>query len=207
MSCLHLHEVKFILEVILIFIGLVVVFLVVINYLRKLHLDALHFNLLEVVDVLGGEVLRRGFLSRPIYHGKFKGIDLTINFSSERSEKKRREFLDISFAKQMKQNLTISTSSWIESQNQGELKDFVPLVIEDETTYVIRNISGSDYIRKNKNTEFRDAVKNLTPFNYIFCGKSGLLYERECDNLALCTKHPKLVDLIESIQRLTKVLN
>jgi hypothetical protein len=195
------------LKIILIAIGLIVVFLVVINYLRKLHLDALHFNLLELVDELGGQVLRRGFLARPIYHGKFKGIDLTINFSSERSEKKRREFLDISFAKELQQNLTISTSSWIESKNQGELNDFEPLVIEDDTTYVIRNISRSDYIKKNKSTEFKQLVKNLTPFNYIFCGKSGLLYERECDNLALCTKHPKLVELVESIYKLTRVLN
>ena len=194
-------------EIVLIIIGLIVVFLVVINYLRKLHLDALHFNLLEVVDVLGGQVLRRGFLSRPVYHGKFKGIDLTINFSSERSQKKRREFLDISFARQMQQNLTISTSSWIESQNQGELNEFEPLVIGDETTYVIRNISQSDYIKKNRNEEFKDSVKRLTPFNYIYCGQSGLLYERECDNLAVCSKHPKLVDLIKAIYQLTQVLN
>ena len=194
-------------EIVLIIIGLIIVFLVAINYLRKLHLDALHFNLLEVVDVLGGQVLRRGLLSRPVYHGKFKGIELTVNFSSERTQKKRREFLNISFARQMKQNLTISTSSWIESQNQGELNDFEPLAIEDNTTYVIRNISQSEYVKKNKDREFREAVKNLTPFNYIYCGQSGLLYERECENLAVCTKHPKVVDLIEAIYQLTRVLN
>jgi hypothetical protein len=194
------------LEIVLIIIGFIVVFLVAINYLRKLHLDALHFNLLELVDVLGGEIIRRGFLSRPIYHGQFKGIDLTINFSSERAQKQRREYLDISLSKEMQQNLTISTSEWIESRNQGELHDFMPLEIDEEKKYVIRNAAQSEFIKKNRKEEFSTVVKKLTPFNYIYCGQSGLLYEKECENLAICTKHPKVMDLIDALYQLTQVL-
>ena len=193
-------------KIVLFIIGFIIIFLVIINYLRKLHLDALHFNLLELVDVIDGQVMRRGFLSRPVYHGKFKGIDLTINFSSERAQKKRREFLDISFSSEMQQNLTISTAEWIERQNQGNPDDFEPLEIENESNYVIRNISRSNYLKKNKREAFNTIIKKLTPFNYIYCGQSGLLYEKECDNLALCTKHPNVMELIEALYQLTRVL-
>ena len=193
-------------EIVLILIGLIVLFLVVVNYMRKLHLDAIHFNLLELVEAIDGQVMRRGILSRPVYHGKYKGNDLTINFSSERSQKKRREYIDISLSKNLKNNLTISTREWIENRNEGSLEDFESIEIDGRESYVIRNSAKANYLKKNQDDKFKSTIKALSPFSYIFCGQNGLIFERECENLAMCTKHPQLEDTIISLHQLTQIL-
>lgn len=193
-------------EIVLALIVFVFLFLVVINYMRKLHLDAIHFNLLDLVDTIGGQVLRKGFLSRPVYHGAYKGIDLTINFSTERSQKKRRQYLNISMAKNSDNNITISTDEWIQGRNESSSTIFEPLEINGDVKYVIRKPRNISYLKKDHKNIFKECIKNLTPFTYMYFGQNGLLFERECDNVALCTKHPNLENIIELLFKLTKTL-
>lgn len=193
-------------EIVISIIVFVIVFLVVINYMRKLHLDAIHFNFLEFVDVIGGQVLRKGFLSRPVYHGAYKGIDLTINFSSERSQKKRRQYLNISMAKNSDNNITISTDEWIKGRDESSSSIFEPLEIDGDVKYVIRKPQNVSYIKKDKKQVFNECIKNLTPFTYMYFGQNGLLFERECENIAVCTKHPDLENIVELLYKLTQTL-
>ena len=193
-------------EIVLFIIGSIIIFLVVINYLRKLHLDAIHFNFLELADLIGGQVIRKGILSRPVYHGAYKSIELTINFSSERSEKKRRQYLDISMAKNSNYNITISTQDWIAGRNKDSSADFVPLEIPGEVNYVILKPDDVMYVKKNNEKQFMECVKNLTPFTFIYIGQNGILFERECNNIAQCTKPPKLKDTVDQIFELSKIL-
>lgn len=193
-------------EIVISLIVFVILFLVIINYMRKLHLDAIHFNLLELVDTVGGQVLRKGFLSRPVYHGAYKGIDLTINFSTERSQKKRRQYLNISMAKNSVNNITISTDEWIKGRKESSSAIFEPLEIDGDVKYVIRKPRNADYLRKDYKQNFIECIKNLTPFTYMYFGQNGLLFERECDNIALCTQHPKLENIVELLYQLTKSL-
>jgi hypothetical protein len=187
-------------------IGSIIIFLVIINYLRKLNLDAIHFNFLELADSIGGQVIRRGILSRPVYHGAFKSIELTINFSSERAQKKRRQYLDISMAKNSRYNITISTQDWIADRNEESSSDFEPLNIPGDVDYVILKPAKGTYVKKVHENKFFECIKDLTPFTYIYIGQNGILFERECNNIAQCTKPPKLKDTIESIFELSKTL-
>ena len=193
-------------EIVLFTIGSIVIFFVIINYLRKLHLDAIHDNFLELADSIGGQVMRRGILSRPVYHGAFKSIELTINFSSERAQKKRRQYLDISMAKNSKYNITISTQDWIADRNEESSSAFEPLKIPGDVNYVILKPANVTYVMKNNENKFIECVKDLTPFTYIYIGQNGILFERECDNIAQCTKPPKLKDKIELLFELSKTL-
>lgn len=193
-------------EIVLFVFGSIIIFLVVINYLRKLHLDAIHFNFLELVDTIGGQVMRKGILSRPVYHGAFKSIELTVNFSSERSQKKRRQYLDISMAINSNYNITISTRDWIEGRNEDSSSEFEPLHIEGEVDYVILKRDDVAYVKKGNKEKFIECVKNLTPFTFIFIGQNGILFERECNNIAQCTKSPRLKDTIELLFELSKTL-
>jgi hypothetical protein len=174
--------------------------------LRKLHLDAIHFNFLELADGIGGQVIRRGILSRPVYHGAFKSIELTINFSSERAQKKRRQYLDISMAKNSKYNITISTQDWIADRNEESSSDFVPLEIPGDVKYVILKKENVTYVKKINESKFTKCIKDLTPFTYIYIGQNGILFERECHNIAQCTKPPELIDTIELLFELSKTL-
>jgi len=194
------------LEIVLFIIGCIVIFLVIINYLRKLHLDAIHFNFLELVDRIGGQVIRKGILTRPVYHGAFKSIELTINFSSERVQNKRRHYLDISMAKISDYNITISTQDWIADRNEESSSDFVPLEIPGDVNYVILKPENFTYGNKIHEKKFMACIKDLTPFTYIYIGKNGILFERECHNIAQCTKPPKLKDTIEFLFELSKTL-
>jgi len=194
------------LEIVLFIIGSVVIFLVIINYLRKIHLDAIHFNFLTLADSIGGQVIRRGFLSRPVYHGAFKSIELTINFSSERAQKKRRHYLDISMAKISTYNITISTQDWITDRNEESSSEFVPLDIPGDMNYVILNPENVTYVKKINTSKFMESIKDLTPFTYIYFGKNGILFERECNNIPQCTKYPELEDTIEHIYELSKTI-
>ena len=193
-------------EIVVSLIVFAIIFLVIINYMRKLQLDAIHFNLLDLVETVGGQVLRKGFLSRPVYHGAYKGIDLTINFSTERSQKKRRQYLNISMAKISLNNITISTDAWIKGREESSSAIFEPLDIDGDVNYVIRNSQNTEYLKKNHKQNFIDCVKRLTPFTYMYFGQNGLLFERECDNIALCTQHPKLENIVELLYQLTKSL-
>lgn len=193
-------------EIVLFTIGTIVIFFVIINYLRKLHLDAIHDNFLELADSIGGQVMRRGILSRPVYHGAFKSIELTINFSSERAQKKRRQYLDISMAKNSKYNITISTQDWIADRNEESSSAFESLKIPGDVNYVILKPANVTYVKKNSENKFIECVKDLTPFTYIYIGQNGILFERECNNIAQCTKPPKLKDKIELLFELSKTL-
>ena len=193
-------------EIVLFTIGTIVIFFVIINYLRKLHLDTIHDNFLELADSIGGQVMRRGILSRPVYHGAFKSIELTINFSSERAQKKRRQYLDISMAKNSKYNITISTQDWIADRNEESSSAFESLKIPGDVNYVILKPANVTYFKKNSENKFIECVKDLTPFTYIYIGQNGILFERECNNIAQCTKPPKLKDKIELLFELSKTL-
>ena len=193
-------------NIILFVFGGIVIFLLLINYLRKLHLDAIHFNFLELADIIGGQVIRKGILSRPVYHGAFRSIELTINFSSERSQKKRRQYLDISMAKNTSYNITISTRDWIADRNEEPSSNFEPLEIPGDVDYVILKPENVTYVKKINEKKFIECIKELTPFTYIYVGTNGILFERECENIARCTKLPELKNTIELLFELTKTL-
>jgi len=194
------------LEIVLFIIGSIVIFLFIINYLRKLHLDAIHTNFLALADSLGGQIIRRGILSRPVYHGAYRSIELTINFSSERANNRRRHYLDISMAKKSMYNITISTQDWIADRNEESSSDFTSLEIPGEVNYVILNPENATYVKKINESRFIECIKNLTPFNYVYIGKNGILFERECNNIAECTKSPELKNTIEQLFELSKTL-
>ncbi|TFH01221.1 MAG: hypothetical protein E4H13_05490 [Calditrichales bacterium] len=193
-------------EIALFIIGFIIVFFVVINVFRKLHMDAIHYNLLDLADEIGGEVLKRGMLSRPVYHGDLNGMDLTVNFSTERVQKKRRQFINISIARVLQNNLTIATRQWLENTAGSAPEEFDILEIDSDTEYLIRKSSKKSYLRKNGQDEFSECLKKLSPFNYIYGGPTGILFEQECENLATCTKHPQLKENIDHLYRLAKVL-
>lgn len=188
---------------VLIIIASIIIFLVVINYLRKLHLDAIHSNFLALVDEIDGSVLRKGLLSRPVYHGTYQGTELTINFSSERAQKKRRQYLNISIARNSTHNITLSTEAWIKDRGENTSDIFESLSIQGAEGYLIKKPAGISFLKKGKKDEFNKCIKSLAPFNYIFIGQSGMLFERECENIATCTKHPKLKEDVALLFKLT----
>jgi hypothetical protein len=192
----------YIIAVVFIFI----IFLVVLNFLRKLQWDAIHNNLLDLTNEIGGEVLRQGMLGRPIFHGKYKNLDITINFSTERSKKGRRNYIDISVGRNFKQTLTISALDWLKEREESALDEFIEIKLDSQKKYGLRSKSGKDVIKKNMQQKFYSILQDMDPFSYVFIGYSGLLFEKHGGNLAMSTKHPALKQDIDNLIELTRVI-
>ena len=184
-----------------------ILFLIIINYLRKLHWDVIHNNLLDLVDDIGGKVIRQGMLGRPIYHGRYKKLDITINFSTEKVDKRRKNLIDFSIGIPLKQSFTISAYDWLQEREEGALEEFTGIDLGGSKEYGMRNTSGNDIVKKNMQKKFHDILKRLDPFLFLFVGRNGLLYETDGGNLAVSTKHPALKSDILAISDLIGVLD
>jgi len=192
---------------IIIAIFVFIVFLVAFNFLRKLQWDTVHHNLLDLVDDIGGEVIRRSMLSRPIYHGTYKKQDITINFSTEKVKKVRNNFIDISIGQKFSAAFTISAFAWLEQRDDSALDEFIELNIEGIQRYGLRSERGENVINKKKESQFSDSLHKLDPFHFLYVGYNGLLFEKEGDNLAISTKHPALKNNLDALISFIKVVN
>ena len=191
---------------ILIAAAAIVLFLVIINFFRKLHWDVIHNNLLDLVDDIGGKVIRQGMLGRPIYHGQYKNLDVTINFSTEKSKKRRRNLIDISIGTPMKNSFTISAFDWLSEREESALEEFKALDMEGISKYGIRNPADKRIVKKNDRNKFRDILLQLDPFLFLFVGNNGILIEKEGGNLAVSTRHSALKDQIRAISDLIGII-
>ena len=179
---------------------LAILFFLIINYLRKIHWDAVHSNLLDLVDEFGGEVYRKGLLARPVFHGKYKNCEVTINFSQERIKASRNNYINISINKEIKESVTIVSFDWIKSQNEST-DDLVNIAMDDSQEYGIR-ITNTNNIKKN---DLKSKIEKIIPFNYIFLGQTGLIFEKESKNLGIDTKFDSLKPDIETIYSLSNL--
>jgi hypothetical protein len=179
-----------------------ILFIVLINFLRKLHWDSIHFNLLTLADEIEGEVYRRNFMARPVFHGKYKGIELTINFSSERTGNGRSNYIDISFNQKVVHPFTISSLSWLRERKDASLAEYQSIEISGEKKYGVRKGASMLYSKK-----IISYIQKLDPFNFIFAGGTGVLMEIQCKNIAIATKHPNLKNRIEVLYTFLKALD
>jgi hypothetical protein len=180
---------------------LLVLFFFLINYLRKLHWDVIHSNLLDLVDEFSGNVYRRGFLARPVFHGTYKNCEVTINFSQERINSKRKNYINISIDKENKKSVTIVSMDWIKLQNESS-DDLGIISMNDSQEYGVR-IKSINNTTKN---ELISQMENLVPFNYVFLGQTGLIFEKESQNLGKETKLDSIKPYIETIYNLSNIL-
>jgi hypothetical protein len=194
------------LEIFLLAILIFIAVILIMIYLRKLHWDIIHNNLYDLIDQIGGKVIRHGFATRPIYYGKYKGYELTINFSTEKTKKGRKNCIDVSINKKINNSITIALVKWLNENNADILKNFLPFTHTDIDKYGISVKDKQDIIIGKLENKIKDYIKCLGDFNFIFLGVSGVLLEIACDNVAYATKHPKLKEKIDCLIQLVRVI-
>ena len=192
---------QIILFAILVFIAI----LLILIYLRKLHWDIIHHNLFDLSDEIGGKIVRHGFASRPFYYGIYRGYKLTVNFSSEKTKKGRRNYLDISINKKINKSITIASVEWLKDNNADLLKNFTPFQDRAINKYGISRTGRQKSCSGNLEQKIKKYLISISDFNFIFFGASGVLLEIVCDNLAYATKHPRLKVNIDTLLSLVKV--
>lgn len=188
-----LYVIFFFLTLIIIFIG--------INVLRKLHWLSVQKNLHDLADNVGGNVLRKGILGRPIYHGRYKNMDITINFSTEKAGKRRVNYLDISIGSPLRKKFTITSLNWLRERGEESVEDFEPISMKNSEYGILKN-----HKLNIKKESIQELINDLAPFVYVYGGQNGILFEKECQNLAICTQHPKVQEILDSLARLIKMV-
>ncbi len=176
-------------------------------FLRKVLWDAVHQNLLDLEDNFEGKVIRNGFAARPVFHGKIAGNELTINFSTAKSGRGRKTYIDISINVASDFSLTITEKNWQQEQGNDSPENACELVTNNEKVFYIMPADSAkvqEIIKKKELKDILDGFKNLA---YFFIGQTGIICEFWSDKIDDDTAFEKLQPQLEQIQTLQKILN
>ena len=176
-------------------------------WIRKTMWDAVHRNMIDLEDKIDGKVMRSGFASRPYFHGKYNGFDLTINFSSEKTSGKRLTYVDISYSIPCKLSFTLSDKEWLEAQQAGPLEDFIEWQNMHKKALVLRPASDKDVKKLFSESAFKELMDDQNDLAYIFLGKTGLIYEFITEEVIKSTEVEPLLKRLEFLDKLNKVVN
>ena len=183
-------------------LAVVLFIFILLNILRKWYWDTIQSNLLDLANEIGGQVIRRGFFSRPVYQGRYRDADLTINFSGERTKKGRVNLIDISLTANLSESITISSYPWLREIAEKSIAEYGPLPGSDPPLYGIRLADSSKYKTKLAGSDFTGSIALLHPFRFIFISPRGILFEKEAKHLPQDTKHPLLQEQLDGLFKL-----
>ncbi len=187
------------------FLILIFLYLLMI-YIRKTMWDAVHRNLLDLEDYIEGKVFQRSFAARPVFHGKMNDCEITINFSAEKKEGKRYNYIDISMAAPAGFNCTLARKSWLQKQNAGELKDFITLKNKNSEEFILRPASELRVKKLVNNDIINKIIDEFQGLAYLFIGKNGMMCELETTEVVRATHHEKLRDKLQLLHQLAGML-
>lgn len=184
-------------------IAVLIVFLIYgfLIYIRKTMWDAVHRNLLDLEDHYDGRVMRRGFATRPIFHGRMNGSSFTINFSTEKKEGKRNTYIDFSYERASEITYTISDKNWLEKQTDESPSDFLTVQNSSGHEFVVRPASDNDVKKLIRKKEFEDVI-NMDGLAYVFAGKTGLICELISEEVIKSTEVENLDNTLKLIRNL-----
>jgi len=175
-------------------------------WIRKTMWDAVHRNLLDLEDKLDGKVMRRGFASRPFFHGKYNGYDFTINFSSEKTAGKRLTYVDISYSIQGSVSFSVSEKTWLINQQAEAPLDFSEWQNAAGKTLVLRPVSDKQVQKLLGNETFKNIFNQQDDLAYIFVSKTGLLYEYITEEVIKSTEPDVLINRLQLLNQLKEVI-
>lgn len=193
-----------VLWILLIVLAGILLILLAMIFLRKLHFDHIHRNLLDLEDKYGGKVIRGGFAVRPKYSGDYKGrkVSVTITYSKEKDG--RKYYVELTM--QAKSRLQFS----ILGPNLLEEKDITPerknkIVKLNEDDYLVE-VTNPNHIKLLNLKQISSIVTNMYPFVFILITKTGLMFEKVSNDLIKDTDIRQLGSLFKNMYELREVL-
>lgn len=176
-------------------------------FLRKTLWDGVHRNLLDFEDNYNGKVIRNGFASRPVFKGHINGTDVTINFSTARSNKGRRTYIDFTLTISSKTTLTIAEKNWLKEQNGDQHSADTELYFDNDLTYIIMPPHNRKIERMIVKDEFKRSLGKFKNLAYFFAGKSGTICEFWTDKVDRDTTFDLMKERLDQIRILLSFLN
>jgi hypothetical protein len=187
-------------------LGLTIIFLFLLALvgLRKFQFDAIHHNFLDLEDKYGGRVIRAGFAVRPSYAGKFKGQEVNVAISTEKTEGERRYYIGVTMETKAKINFFIKSTAWMGKTEIPEDQKERTLCILNKQ-YWLEAKDARD-LRTLDLPDFEKIVSAIHPFAYILVGNSRMLLERISYQIVNDTQLEIMRTLFEGMYRLKKTL-
>lgn len=184
--------------------AVVVLILGAMVFMRKIHFDTIHRNLLDLEDKFGGKVIRGGFAVRPKYSGDYKGqkVSVTITYSKEKDG--RKYYIELTM--QAKSKLQFS----ILGPNLLEEKDITPerkskMVKLEEGDYLLE-VTNPAHIKLLNMKKISDVAAKMYPFVFILITKTGLMLEKVSHDLIKDTDVRQLGSILKNMYELREVL-
>lgn len=150
--------------------------------------------------------MRQGFFARPVYHGRYRDADVTINFSGERSKKGRANLIDISLTTALHKSITISSFPWLQEIGEKTISEYQPLPGDYAPVYGIRLAESPELKTRLSSADFQEAITILNPFRFVFMSPRGVLFEKESEHLPQNTRHPRLREQLDGLIKLIRGL-
>lgn len=175
-------------------------------YIRKTMWDAVHRNLLDLEDAFEGSILRRSFAARPVFNGRINNRALTINFSTEKTDSRRRTYIDISIDSGSKVSCTISNKEWLDSQNPDKIEDFISIENSKRQEFIVRPASNKAVKELIKQDVFQELINVIPGLAYVFTGKTGIICELFTEEIVKATEFENMEKNLQILQRFSRVL-
>ncbi len=193
-----------------VFVAIILIFILLwggMVWLRKSLWDVVHRNLLDMEDLYDGTVIRDGFASRPVFHGKVKGKSITINFSSSRAGNKRQNYIDISITTDISTTLTIAEANWLQDQaTEGQAPNKSTIETKKGIIYYFMPASNGQVKKLAGEKSFIEILNNFDNLAYIFVGKTGTICEFYTETLDKDTEIEIMTERLEQIDKLLQKL-
>ncbi len=172
-------------------------------FIRKLQFDVIHQNFLDLEDQIGGQVRRAGFAARPSYACEYKGQNVSISFTSEKSkEDGRRYYITATMEAKAKINFSILSAEWMGPSQQDEKRTLIPL---QDGAYLMEP-RNSTQLHKVKLPTIEAQLERIAPFAYILMAKTGMILERTSKNITEDMKAESLLQLIDGMFNFKKTV-
>jgi hypothetical protein len=190
--------------VIIISFAAIFILIAVMIFLRKIHFDTIHRNLLDLEDKFGGKVIRGGFAVRPKYSGDYKGEKISVTIAYSKENGNRRYYLELTMQAKSKLQFSILGPNLMEGQEiSPERKNKIVKLSKGNYLLEVTDPAHIKLLNINKITEI---VTKMYPFVFILITKTGLMLEKVSADLIKDTDIRHLGGLFKNMYALREAL-
>ncbi len=184
--------------------GLILLILFGMLWIRKNQLDMVHRNFIGLKEQFGGEVLRGGFAVRPRYTGVIKGNKFAISITSEKNKNGRKYYIAATMESQSKVHFSILSSDWLEDREKIE-EQGRKLVSIKNGQYLLE-LSKKSQLKQLNKSKLEEPLAEIDPVAYILVGKSHIILERPSVNLTEDTQIEPMRRLLNGMYSLKQAI-
>ena len=175
-------------------------------YVRKSMWDVVHRNLIDLEAKYSGKIIRSGFAARPVFQGKINNSDLTINFSTAKSHKGRKTYIDFTLAISSPISITIAEREWLKEQDSQNPNMDTVFHVNDDLAYVLLPANNKKIEDIMAREDFRRVLRKFNQLAYLFVGKSGTIVEFWTDKIDKDTVYEQMDERLGLIRMMLGTL-